>query len=88
MADIERKGWPFFAKPPMLYSPKGDLGSAGEPEGERFLTELWIFRQFASGACFYRKSILFACPPVIDIILYSKRFKSGTESRIIGDRRM
>jgi hypothetical protein len=24
------------------------------------LTELWIFRQSASGACFYRKSILFA----------------------------
>jgi len=25
--------------------------------GERVLTELWIFRQFASGACFYRKSV-------------------------------
>jgi hypothetical protein len=27
------------------------------------LTELWIFRQSASGACFYRKSLLFASPP-------------------------
>jgi hypothetical protein len=38
----------------------------------RFLTELWIFRQSASGACFYRKSILFACLPMIDIILNQK----------------
>ena len=29
------------------------------------------FRQSTSGACFYRKSILFACPPVIDNILNS-----------------
>jgi hypothetical protein len=34
-----------------------------ENQIERILTELWIFRQSASGACFYRKSILFACPP-------------------------
>jgi hypothetical protein len=34
------------------------------------LTELWIFRQSASGACFYRKSILLACLPMTEFILY------------------
>jgi hypothetical protein len=36
------------------------------------LTELWIFHQSASGACFYRKSILFACLPAATLILKQK----------------
>jgi hypothetical protein len=31
------------------------------------LTELWIFRQSAPGAYFYRISIILACPPMIDL---------------------
>ena len=37
-----------------------------------FLTELWIFHQSASGACFYRKSILFVCLPAAALILKQK----------------